>query len=194
MSYAARAIMASIFFMTFAAISSGADADANHSSEGAGHVGESDMIESMREMHQGHQHGHDFEAMEDMSAEQAERMINLMRDVGLALPPMDAARGRALFANKGCVVCHSVNGVGVDVGPSLDAADMPSPMNAFEFAARMWRGASAMTAMQEMEFGGVIELTGQELADLVAFAHDAEEQAKLTVGEVPEQFRDRLAQ
>ena len=33
-----------------------------------------------------------------------------------------------------------------------------------------------MTAMQEEELGGVISLTGQELADLAAFAHDAEEQ------------------
>jgi cytochrome c len=185
--------MALIISMAFAAISGGAGADANHSSEGAGHVDQSNMIESMRDMHQGHEHGHDFEAMAEMSTEQAERMIDLMRDIGLVLPPMDAARGRALFANKGCVVCHSVNGVGVDIGPSLNAADMSSPMNAFEFAARMWRGAAAMTAMQEMEFGGVIDLTGQDLADLVAFAHDAEEQAKLTVGDVPEQFRDRLA-
>ncbi|TCD16745.1 c-type cytochrome [Oricola cellulosilytica] len=150
------------------------------------------MIETMRDAHRDHEHGHDFEAMEEMSPEQATRMINLMREVGLALPPMNAGRGRALFVDKGCVVCHSVNGVGVDIGPSLNAADMPSPMNAFEFAARMWRGAPAMTAMQEAEFGNVIDLSGQELADLIAFAHDAEEQKKLTAEQVPERFRDRL--
>ncbi len=194
MSHIARAMMALIFSMAFAATSNGVYADAGHSSEGASNHGDSSMMESMREMHRRHQHGHDFQAMDEMSPEQAERMINLMRDVGLALPPMDAGRGRALFLNKGCVICHSVNGVGGEIGPSLNAAEMPSPMNAFEFAARMWRGASAMTVMQEEELGGVISLTGQELADLVAFAHDAEEQEKLTQSQIPEQFRDKLAQ
>ncbi len=28
---------------------------------------------------------------------------------GLMMPEMNAARGRELFAEKGCVVCHSVN-------------------------------------------------------------------------------------
>ena len=194
MSHIVRIAVAVIFSMAFAAMWNGAYADANHSSEDAGDHGKLNMIESMREMHRSHQHGHDFEAMEEMSPEQAERMVNFMRDVGLVLPPMSAARGRALFLNKGCVVCHSVNGVGADIGPSLNAVDMPSPMNAFEFAARMWRGAPAMTAMQEEELGGVISLTGQELADLVAFAHDAGEQAKLTVSQVPQKFRDKLAQ
>ena len=55
-------------------------------------------------------------------------------------------------------------------------------------------GASAMTAMQEDEMGEVISLTGQELADLVAFAHDAEEQEKLTQDQIPEQFRDKMAE
>ena len=107
---------------------------------------------------------------------------------------MDSGRGRALFLNKGCVICHSVNGVGAEIGPSLNAADMPTPMNVFEFAARMWRGASAMAVMQEYELGGIISLTGQELADLIAFAHNAEEQAKLTESQIPEQFRERAAQ
>ena len=60
--------------------------------------------------------------------------------------------------------------------------------------ARMWRGAAAMTTMQEEELGDVISLTGQELADLVAFAHDAEEQEKLTQSQIPEQFRERATQ
>ena len=186
--------MALIFTMAFAAMSNGVYADADNSSEGANNHGNQNMIESMREMHQHHQHGHDFEAMREMSPEQMVRIVNLMRDIGLVLPAMDAARGRALFLNKGCVMCHSVNGVGVEIGPSLNAADMPFPMNMLEFAARMWRGASTMTAMQEEQLGGVISLTGQELADLIAFAHDAQEQRRLTQSQIPERFRDKLAQ
>ncbi len=146
------------------------------------------MMDQMRQQHSTHEHGHDFEAMEKMSPAQMERMVALMQDVGLVVPGMDAERGRKLFVETGCVVCHAVNNVGGDIGPSLNAADLPTPMNAFEFAARMWRGAAAMTAMQQDMLGEVIPLTGQDLADLIAFAHDAHEQEKLTESQIPEKF------
>lgn len=189
MSTIHQALLASVILPLILFSSAKVHADAGHGHEE--NTGQ-EMMENMRQQHMGHEHGHDFQVMEEMSPEQANRMMDLMREVGLVLPPMDASRGRVLFAEKGCVICHSVNGVGVDVGPALDADAMPSPMNAFEFAARMWRGAAAMTAMQEEELGGVIALTGQELADLIAFAHDADEQKKLVIGQVPEKFRDRI--
>jgi cytochrome c len=147
-----------------------------------------ESMDQMREMHKAHEHGHDFQAMEEMSPERRDRIMALMHEIGVAMPPMDPVRGRRVFAEKGCVACHSVNGVGGDLGPALDSADMPRPMNAFEFAARMWRGAEAMTALQEDMLGEVIALDGQDLADLVAFAHDAEEQARLTEDQIPERF------
>jgi len=58
----------------------------------------------------------------------------------------------------------------------------------------MWRGAAAMTAMQEDMLGEVIPLTGQDLADLIAFAHDAEEQNNLTENQIPENYRKMLAE
>lgn len=145
-------------------------------------------LEELKELHRGHQHHHDFEAMEKLSPEETQRMLKLMTDIGLALPPMDSHRGRVLFVNKGCVVCHSVNHVGGEIGPSLDAEGMPQPMNAFEFAARMWRGAPAMAQMQEELLGEVISLSGQDLADLVAFAHDKHEQEELTAKQIPPRF------
>lgn len=161
----------------------------------AGHMGGSMMpenLEEMREMHREHEHGHDFAAMEHLSPEQRDRVLGLMRDVGLALPPMNPARGRDLFLTKGCIACHSVNGVGGDLGPSLNAGEMPEPMNAFEFAARMWRGAPAMTQLQEEILGEVITLSGQDLADIIAFAHDENEQAKLAPDEVPAKYRELI--
>ncbi len=110
------------------------------------------------------------------------------------LPAMNAQRGRKLFAEKGCVVCHSVNGVGAIIGPPLDTANMPLPMDAFGFIARMWRGAPAMALMQEDIFGDIIDLTGQDLVDLVAFAYDEEEQKKLTKDQIPQKIRDILPQ
>lgn len=165
-------------------------------SDGHGHGeathGVPESMDQMREMHKAHEHGHDFDAMEEMTPEKRARVMALMHEIGVAMPPMDPARGRQVFVQKGCVACHSVNGVGGDLGPALNAADMPSPMNSFEFAARMWRGAQAMTALQEDLLGEVISLDGQDLADLVAFAHDAEEQRKLTMDQVPERFHSLI--
>ena len=124
-----------------------------------------------------------------MTPERMREVMTAMTDIGIAVPPMSSQRGRTLFVNRGCVACHQVNGVGGTIGPSLNAEDMPSPMNAFEFAARMWRGAPAMIELQEDLMGQTIMLTGQELADIVSFAHDAEEQARLTDSQVPDRFR-----
>lgn len=104
---------------------------------------------------------------------------------GMVLPEMNAAHGRQLFAAKGCVVCHSVNGVGGKDGPAMDASTMELPMNPFEFAARMWGGAEAMVALQRNELGAQISLTGDELGDLIAFVHDAEEQKKFSEADIP---------
>jgi len=103
----------------------------------------------------------------------------------LKMPAMDPAAGRALFAAKGCVVCHSINGVGGTDAPALDAKYMDDPMNPFEFAASMWRGAAAMIAMQDEELGGQIELTGDELANIIAFVHSPQEQATFSKADIP---------
>ena len=179
--------MFAVGFTLIASVSSSsAWADAGHS-----HVpsDQKELLERMKDKHSGHEHGHDFKAMEEVSVEDTQRLMELMTDLGLALPPLDSHRGRELFINKGCVVCHVVNGVGGEVGPSLNAEDMPQPMNAFEFSARMWRGAPAMVQMQEELLGEVITLSGQDLADLVAFAHDKTEQEQLKADQIPDHLR-----
>lgn len=105
---------------------------------------------------------------------------------------MDATHGRRLFAEKGCVVCHSINGVGGEDAQTLDAETMELPMNPFDFAARMWRGAGAMVALQEEELGGQIELTGDELAHIIAFVHNEDEQAKFSEADIPEKIKDMM--
>jgi len=184
-----------VIAVTFALSAGSAWAGAGEAGHGHGPqaAGDHNAMEQMRQMHKEHEHGHDFEAMEHMSPAEIDRMMALMTDIGVALPPLSSERGRTVFLEKGCVACHAINGVGGDVGPAFDAAEMPKPMNAFEFAARMWRGASAMIAMQEDEqFGGQIDLSGQELADLVAFAHDEDEQAHLTADQIPEKYRSMI--
>lgn len=119
-------------------------------------------------------------------------MNNGMMAEGLIMPRMDAAEGRRLFADKGCVVCHSINGVGGEDAQRLDAEFMDVPMNPFEFAARMWRGAAAMVALQEEELGGQIELNGEELAAIIAFVHDAQEQAMFSEDDIPAAIEEMM--
>ena len=109
----------------------------------------------------------------------------MMMGPGLMMPEMNAERGRKLFASKGCVVCHSINKVGGEDAPPLNASTMALPMNPFEFAAKMWDGAEAMVALQRDELGEQIKLTGEELADIIAFVHDAEEQKKFSETDIP---------
>ena len=109
---------------------------------------------------------------------------------GLLMPDFDATRGRALFAAKGCVVCHAINGVGGEDAPALDYDPASGPMDPFEFAAKMWRGAEPMIYMQQDELGNQIELDGAELAAIIAFAHDADEQRLFTKYDIPENIVD----
>ena len=108
---------------------------------------------------------------------------------GFHLPFTDAARGKALFVDKGCVVCHAVNGVGGTVGPALDADPSGAALDPFDFAARMWRGAREMIILQELEAGIQIELSGEELAHIARFLGDLEAQRGFTEEDVPEIVR-----
>ena len=110
----------------------------------------------------------------------------------LQMSPMDPSRGRLLFASKGCVVCHSINGVGGQDAPPLDASTMPGHMNPFEFAAKMWRGAEAMIILQREELGEQIEFTGDELADITAFVHHPDEQKKFSESDIPPRIKELM--
>lgn len=114
----------------------------------------------------------------------------MMNGMKLQMPMMDPAKGRMLFASKGCVVCHSINGIGGEDAPKLDASTMQDKMDPFDFAAKMWHGAPAMIAMQEDELGHQIEFTGDELADIIAFAHSPSEQAKFSEADIPDSIKD----
>jgi len=104
----------------------------------------------------------------------------------------DAAKGRETFVQKGCVLCHSINGVGGKAGPALDVADDYVKADPLGFAARIWRGAPAMVEFQSLELGYVIDLTGEDIADLAAFAASRSEQKKLLDSAIPEPMRSSI--
>lgn len=126
------------------------------------------------------------EASSDMMPASPQAMI---------LPLADAAHGRQLFVSKGCVICHSINGVGGRAAPALDAiavdeGDAVPPVDPLDFVARMWRGAPAMLDLQAIELGYQIELTSEDLADLAVFASDAGAQSDFSLEDVPEPMWD----
>lgn len=105
---------------------------------------------------------------------------------GLFLPPLDPERGKTLFASKGCVVCHSINGVGGTDAPVIDASTMASEMNPFDFVAKMWNHSEGMIAMQRNEMGRQITFkNGQEIADIIAFLHDSPLQKTFGRDDIP---------
>ena len=126
-----------------------------------------------------HEAGH----MTQPSMKQGQMMAMPGMD-NLMMPAMDSARGRKLYGSKGCIACHAIHDIGGHDAPPIDAHSMKPMMNPFDFAARMWLGASTMIYMQE-ELGGQIEFTGEELADIIAFVHDEEEQHKFSLADVP---------
>ena len=115
-----------------------------------------------------------------------------MMGPGLMMPSMDPSRGRTLYASKGCVVCHSINGVGGTDALPLNASTMPGMMNPFEFTARMWRGAEAMIYVQREELGEQIEFSGDELADIIAFIHNPDEQKKFAAADIPPRIKELM--
>ena len=106
------------------------------------------------------------------------------------LPGMDPAAGRKLFAAKGCVTCHSINGVGGTDATALDARTIAT--HPFEFVAKMWAAAPFMIAAQEEALGAQIQFTGEELADIVAFAQSEPEQRIFSQADIPPDVMSKM--
>ncbi len=113
-----------------------------------------------------------------------------MPEAAIVIPMMNAARGRELFAEKGCVVCHQVNGIGGEDAESFDIEEFSIPVNPFHVAAKMWDHAAAMIPEQQEELGGQIELSGQELADIVGFLASPDLRKGFSEDMVPERIRE----
>ena len=103
----------------------------------------------------------------------------------------DADRGRLNFVDQGCVICHSVNGVGGTVAPALDAEENVT-VDPADLAARMLNGAYAMAALQKAELGYTIDLSAQELRDISAFVGSPSSQRQLEFDDLPMTMRDAL--
>ena len=104
-------------------------------------------------------------------------------------PNIDPLRGKQMFVEKNCVLCHSINGVGGDIAPALDAPDNRREVDLLDFAARMWQGSYAMVELQATELDYRIDLEGYEIGDIAAFAYDLETQKSFSEDDVPPEIQ-----
>ncbi len=81
----------------------------------------------------------------------------------------DPLAGSRVFGMKGCVKCHSINGIGGKIGPDL--ARVMHPRNFFDLATAMWNHLPRMA--DRMRQAGITRptLDAHEAADLVAFLY-----------------------
>jgi mono/diheme cytochrome c family protein len=83
--------------------------------------------------------------------------------------PGRSEAGRAVFAEKRCVDCHSVRGQGGHVGPDL--AERTRQMSLNDFATAMWNKAPAMIAAMKARAVPVPAMKPEEMADLLAYLY-----------------------
>ena len=83
--------------------------------------------------------------------------------------PGRSEAGRAVFAEKRCVDCHSVRGQGGRVGPDL--AERTRQMSLNDFATAMWNKAPAMIETMKARAVPVPTIKPEEMADLLAYLY-----------------------
>ncbi len=81
--------------------------------------------------------------------------------------PGTPERGQKVFTEKRCVLCHRVAGKGGTVGPDL--GQRGHHVSLTQFAGLMWNHGPAMWAKMKERGVQVPRLTGQEMADILAY-------------------------
>ena len=99
-------------------------------------------------------------------------IVSAARDGGsetAQVVPGTPERGQKLFSDKRCAVCHAVGGKGGKVGPELGRRGHHVSLT--QFAALMWNHGPSMWAKMKERGIQVPRLTGQEMADLIAYLY-----------------------
>ena len=84
-------------------------------------------------------------------------------------PSQDPLAGSQVFGSKGCVKCHSVNGVGGKVGPDLARAMRPRSF--VDLATAMWNHLPRMTDRMKQLGIARPQLDSKQAGDLVGFLY-----------------------
>ncbi len=88
---------------------------------------------------------------------------------GSDILPADPERGRQLFEEKSCGVCHSLKGSVGRIGPELQSRRLPPTI--VQFAGAMWNHSPQMFRMMHERGIKRPAFEGREMADLVAFLY-----------------------
>mgnify|MGYP002813480008 CR=1 FL=1 len=101
-----------------------------------------------------------------LSARETSDLIAFLTTVNYFDPVGEAKAGKKIFADKQCLVCHQIEGVGGVFGPSLDSVVQFGPIF---FAATMWNHGPSMA--EAMQARGIKrpQFSGNELRDLIAY-------------------------
>ncbi|NIR44763.1 MAG: cytochrome c [Gemmatimonadetes bacterium] len=105
--------------------------------------------------------------LEELNASEAADLVAFLFTIGYFDPPGDVARGKELFREKKCIVCHQIGSRGGVIGPNLDfVGQYGSPILV---AAAMWNHGPAMA--EAMEARGLERPTfsSSELAALISY-------------------------
>jgi len=77
--------------------------------------------------------------------------------------------GQTLFEQKGCIKCHSINGVGGSVGPDLGTRPLTRHMA--EMTGALWNHGPAMWAKMKEQHIAFPRLSDREMADVIAYIY-----------------------
>lgn len=86
------------------------------------------------------------------------------------LLPASPDRGRALFRDKACIMCHAIAGEGGTLAPDLGSGT-PLPHTLTQAAGLMWNHSPAMWAAMKARSLERPTFEGQEMADLIAYLY-----------------------
>ena len=84
-------------------------------------------------------------------------------------PTQDPVAGSRVFGAKGCALCHSVNGVGGQIGPDLGR--IPRPRSFYDLGAALWNHFPRMAARMEKLKIARPHLDAREAGHLIAFLY-----------------------
>ena len=85
------------------------------------------------------------------------------------LAPGDPVAGKKTFSQKGCGICHAVEGEGRKEGPNLGVRKKDFPPTIGQFAGLMWNHFPEMIDKMQKENIKVPELSAKEIANITAY-------------------------
>jgi len=93
----------------------------------------------------------------------------LSRGQGIPEPAQNAVAGAQVFGSRGCIVCHSVRGLGGRSGPDL--GEVPARHSFNQLAATMWNHLPRMAAQMRARKVAASRILPREAGDLFAYLY-----------------------